>query len=268
MMPGRQYTPRQQQQMQQQAAMQQPVEIQGKLQGVARNGIMVATNNNQVWRVGILQMTKVRLTGTTTANLLRAGLIVELVAELDDNGAIQGKVDSLTVTSLTQDKKIGMVPAADAKGAGVTDGFGDNATNDAAAKRAKHSTHATGKKAAPRSQVAGTYRIIGKLNVGRNGAMTVVAGPNQLPFELSDQAKIGIDVADLSLASRGNDVSVKGYLIQGKQGMMQAAEIQVKLPEPQVAADPEPSARPKSKNSAGRAKKGQDEPLPESGGEQ
>ena len=50
--------------------------------------------------------------------------------------------------------------------------------------------------------------------------------------------------------------------------MMQAAEVQVKLPDPQVADKADPPVRPEPKKAAKRGKKGQDEPLPVPPGEQ
>jgi hypothetical protein len=263
--------PYQNQQQQQQGAMQ-TVEVQGRIQGVAKGGIVVATNDGQAVRVAVFPATKIRVTGTTTANLLRAGVVVEFVADIDDNGVIKTTVDGLTLTSLTRDKQMGAFPAEKAKGDDVVDGFGDNAKKeaenpgDAGGKRGKRPPRATGKATAKAAaaKAAGTYRIVGKLNVGRNGAMAVLVGRTQLPFQLADGAKIDVDMADFSLVTRGNEVSIKGYPIPGKQGMMQAAEIEVKLPESQAAGgDVEPPARSNAKKPAGHVKKGQDEPLPE-----
>jgi hypothetical protein len=264
-----------QNQQQQQGGMQ-TVEIQGRIQGVAKGGIVVATNDGQAVRVAVFPATKIRVTGTTTANILRAGAVVEFVADIDDNGAIKTAVDGLTLTSLTRDKQMGAFPAEKAKGDDVVDGFGDNAKKEAenpgdgGGKRGKRPPRSAGKAAAkaPAAKAAGTYRIVGKLNVGRNGAMAVLVGRTQLPFQLADGAKIDVDMADFSLVTRGNEVSIKGYPIQGKQGMMQAAEIDVRLPESQAAGgDSEPAARSKAKKPAGGAKKGQDESLPEPGSE-
>jgi hypothetical protein len=258
---------RQQQQQQQRGAMQ-PVAIQGRIQGVAKGGIVVAANNNQAWRVSVLPVTKMNVTGATTADALRPGLVVEFVAQIDDRGAIQGKIDALTVTSITKDKQIGIVSSGDAKADSGDGGFAANAKKDSGetgGKRAKRPPRTAGKTAS-RTQPAGSYRVVGKLLVGRGGALSVVAG-RTLSFELADQAKIDVNTTDansfVTLVNRGTEVSVTGYAVQGRPGVMQAAEVQVKLPEPQAADKADPPVRPEPKRSSKRAKKGEDEPPPE-----
>ena len=262
------------QRQQQQAAMQQPVDMQGRIQNAAKGIVMVTTNNNQLWRVGLVPLTKIHVTGKATADSLRTGLIVEFVAEIDDSGAIQGKVDALTITSLTREKQLGLFPPGDAKADDVVDGFGPNAkkdqdSGDTGVKHGKRPARATGK-ATPRTQPAGKYRIVGQLTVARGGALSVQTrrGAPLLTFELADQAKIDIDMADFTLVGRGNEVSVKGYVVPGRSGMMQAAEIRVRLPEPQAGENPEPAVRPEAKKSAKRPKKDKDESLPEPSGDQ
>jgi len=249
---------------------QQRVEIQGRIQGIAKGTLVVVANNNQTLRVALLPVTKIHVTGKTTTGALRAGLIVQFVAETNDHGAIQGKVDALTITSLTQDKQMGRVPSSHAKADDVVDGFGPNAKKDqdsgyAGGKRAKRPP-----KTAPRTQPAGSYRIIGRLIVGRGGALSVQVGRSTLPFELADQAKIDVDMADFSFVGRGNEVSVKGFVVAARPGMIQATEIKVKLPELQADENPEPADRHETKKPAKHPKKAKDkeEPEPEPGGDQ
>jgi len=254
----------------QQAALQ-PMEISGTIRVVARSGIAVTNSNNQTWRVAIVPATKVQagtkvqVTGTTTADSLRSGLIVEFTAEIDSRGAIQGKVDALTVTSLTREKQMGVFPS------GADSGFGGNVIDDSPkpAKRPGPTTaksgHATGK-AAAHAQTGGSCRIVGQLVVGHGGSLSVKAGRGSFSFGLADQAKISVDVADLSLARPGLEVSVKGFVSPRQPGIIQAAEVKVKLPEPQVAdkADKkEPAVKPEAKKPAKRSKKDQGEGLPE-----
>jgi len=232
------------------------MEISGAIQGVVKGTIVVA-GNGQTWRVAILPATKVQVTGTATADSLRSGLIVEFTADLDGRGAIQGKVDTLTVTSLTKEKQMGLSPS-DAGG-----GFGGKVIDDSP-KPAKRTTHAAGK-AGPRTQTAGSYRVIGRLMIGRGGALSVQPARAALPFALAEQPKVNVDMADLSLARPGHEISVKGFVSPRQPGMIQAAEVKVKLPEPQVAEKKEPAVKPEAKKPAKRSKKDQAEGLPEPG---
>ncbi len=260
-------TPHRSQFGRQQAVMQQ-VDVSGIIQGVARNGIVISNENRQVFRVAIVPATKVsvgtkvQVTGTAKVSNLRSGLIVELNAELNNRGRIEGKIDTLTVTSLTRERPMGIFPEAD--------GFGGGANNfDRAGKRTAH---------ASRAPIMGRCRIVGRLIVGRGGAMSVQPGRGMLPFELSEQAKVAIDMADMSLVRRGQEVSVKGIRSPRQPNMIEALEVTVKLPEAPDADKPEkagkvdkaekvdrkhPPAKPAAKKPARAPKRDKDEGLPE-----
>ena len=258
-----QYSPYRSQPGRQQAGFQ-PVDIQGTIQGVAKGGIVVV-GNNQTWRVALVPATKVQsgtkvqVTGTATADSLRSGLVVELVAELDSHGAVQGKVDTLTITSLTREKQPGLFPS------GADSGFGGNGLDDSG-KPAKKTGHA-GKAAA---QTAGSYRVVGLLSI-RGGTLSVQPGRGRsaLTFQLGEEAKINIDTADLTLVRVGQDVSVKGFASPRQPTMIQATEVKIKLPEPkdaEKAEKKEPATKSDAKDAkkaAKPAKKDDGEGLPE-----
>jgi hypothetical protein len=191
---------------------------------------------------------------------------VEFTADIDSHGAIQGKVDSLTVTTLTKDKQMGLT-SPDAES-----GFGEPAADDSGkpAKRATRTTAKTAKtpkagKASAHAQAAGNYRIIGQLVVGRGGALSVKPGRTMLPFELAEQSKISLDVSDISLARPGQDISVKGYVSPRQPGTIQAAEVRIKLPEAEGGDKAERKDPPKieAKKVGKRPTKDQGEGLPE-----
>jgi hypothetical protein len=265
-LPAQQYNPYRSQTGRQQQATMQPLEVSGTIRMVARTGIALTNNMNQTWRVAILPVTKVQVTGPATRDCLRSGLAVEFTADIDSHGAIQGKVDSLTVITLTKDKQMGLSsPDADS-------GFGEPAADDSG-KPAKRTTRTSAKtaktaktaKAAPHAQAAGNYRIIGQLVVGRGGALSVKPGRTMLPFELAEQPKINLDVADLTLARPGQEISVKGYVSPRQPGTIQAAEVKIKLPEAEGSEKVEKKEPPKveAKKAAKRPNKDQGEGLPE-----
>jgi hypothetical protein len=242
----------------------QPVEVSGTIQGVARGGIVVSNSNNQVFRVAIVPPTKVsvgtkvQVTGAAKVSNLRSGLVVELSADLDNRGTIQGKIDTLTITSITREKPMGIFPESD--------GFGGNGDLDKTAKRSGHSSK-SGK--AGRAQIVGRCRIIGRLVVQRGGSLAVQSGRGTMAFELGDQPKIAVDMADFSLVRPGLEVSVKGAASPRQPTMIQASEVTVKLPEiadadkVDKADKKEPPARPAPKKAGKAAKKAKDEGLPE-----
>jgi hypothetical protein len=246
----------------------QSVEVPGTIQGVKRGGIVILNANNQPISVAMVSPTKIsvgtkiQVTGSVRASDLRSGLTVELNAEIDNRGRIQGKVDSLTITTVTRDRPLGIFPESD--------GFAGNGVTDAD-KTSKRSSH--GKSS--RAQIIGRCRIIGHLVVGRDGALSVQPGRSTLPFELGEQAKISVNMADFSLVRRGMEVTVRGIANVRQPNMVQATEVTIKLPElpdvapPENADKPEktvkrqPSAKSPAKKSGKASKKGKDEGLPE-----
>jgi hypothetical protein len=260
-----------------------PVEIRGTIQGVARGMIVVVDSNNQTWRIAILPATKVLVTGTATAASLRPGLVLELTAEIDNRGVIQGKVGQLTVTSITPQKQPGIFPAETAKGGDDKGDFGAPKGDDSSAaggKADKRAPRAHGKAAAG-ATVAGTYRVVGRLVVGRGGALAIQTGRGALAFELGEEPAIKVEMADLSAVKQGNEVSVMGMAMPNRPGLAQAHQVKVTLPEPagvkkepaggkkEAAGDgKEPGAKPKEKRPPKGPKKGDDagglpEPAPE-----
>jgi hypothetical protein len=235
----------------------QQVDVSGTIQKIVRNGVVVS-NGNQVWNVAIVRPskvavgTKVQVTGTMTAKNLQSGLIVELSADLDNRSTIQGKIDTLTITSLTRDKQMGVF-ADDA-------GFAGNDLD----KSAKRPT----KSGKGRAQIVGRCRIVGQLIVNRSGSLSVKSGHGTMSFELGDGAKINVDMADLSLARLGQDISIKGVASPRQPNMVQATEVTIKLPEvadADKADKKEPPAKPEAKKAAKAPKKDKDEGLPEPG---
>ncbi len=222
--PNRGSANRQQQQQNNQSA-----QIQGTLQSVARGGIVVLDDKGQTWRIAIGTATKVHVLGTTTPDKLRSNLIVEFTGTFN-NGVLQDKLDSLTVTSLTNDKPMGVYPA---------DEGGSDANN---------SGNTAKRRVSGKAATSGRFHIVGKLIV-RGNTLSVQTGRSTLTLALSDKATVKIDSADLSIARQGNDVTVRAAVSQNRPGVAQAYEVTVKLPDAAAKPDDkdEPAAKPKDK---------------------
>jgi hypothetical protein len=217
----------------------QPVQIHGTIQDMGKGAIAVLADGNRLLRVMVMPMTKVQVTGTTTPSALRAGMFVEFVAELDSHSVIQGKIGLLNVVSFSRERPLGVFPSGEAKPAEAGDAGGEagdkggadaKAGAKAGAKNAKHPGRAPSKPAA-RASVAGTYRIVGQLTGARGSEMSVRAGHGTFKFVLADQPTINVNTSDLSIVSRGSEVSVQAVLAPNKT--LHAHEVTVKLPEMQ-----------------------------------
>ena len=101
--------------------------------------MVLDTNTQTPWRIAVVPATKVRVTGTATADALRSGLIVEFTAETDGHEAIPQKVGELTITSLTPQKQIGLFPPDELGAGDGQGGLGESNGNGAKAdNRAEH----------------------------------------------------------------------------------------------------------------------------------
>jgi hypothetical protein len=255
------------QQGRQPAMTQPPTDIDGVIESIMRDRIMVLDKNNQSWQIAIPMAAKVQVTGGATAEYLQKGMIVEFKAEIDDQRAIKEKVDELKVVTLSSGTKMGLFPP-DSKAGEDQGGFA--AATDAAGtggkKTAKHTTATAGKSVA--KTVAGTYRIVGRLIVGRGGKFTAVTPRGKFPFELSDKVAIGVDFADYTVAAKGDKISGKVIKIPSRAGSPQAltvamaTELKIELAEPLVGAKKKgTAAKSEAKHPAKHTKK--DEGLPE-----
>jgi hypothetical protein len=243
------------QQQQQQPGMNAPImDVQGTIEGVMRGGIVVAGNDNKMFRVAVPATAKIHVTGTATPDYLQTGMQVEFKGELDDQGALKESVDKLAIVG--PDKQPGFFPP---DSGGEHDLFGGEAA--AGEKPAKHAKKPVVSKGPP---AAGLYRIVGKLMVAR-GKTSLHVGRTTLPLELSDQATITFQSTDYSRAVKGDKISVKGLMMPSKAGpMVQATEVKIELSEPLVGLKKKGSAiKTEAKHPAKPPKKDADEGLPE-----
>jgi len=216
----------------------QSIDLEGTLVGVSRGTLMLVDGNNHTWRVVVPTEASVRVTGETSVDALQTGTVVEFQAQIDQRGAIDGKIDAMSVVSLSGERQAGLFPVESA----------DEKKTDKPARRG----------ATP----PGEYRVVGPLVVGRNGKFSVrVAGRGLMAFAGADQAAVKIDSSDYSLASRGDKVSVKGVgMLRGQAGMAQAASVNIELCLPLGGADKKTTSHKSPKQPAKRAG---DKGLPE-----
>jgi hypothetical protein len=210
----------------QQPQQPQSVDIAGKVEGVTTGGLTVAGENEQSWQVVIPRDAKVHVVGEAAADYLHAGLFVEFEAELNEHGAIQGKIAELKIVTPSADHPAGVFPS----GGG---GFGGQ--DGAAAKGAKRG-----------ALTAGKYRVLGRLSAARGGKYSVSAR-GTMPFELAEDAKLLVDVSDWNLAAKGDKITVKGMMMPGRQGFAQAQEVKIELSEPLTSGKKKPPQKPTKK---------------------
>jgi hypothetical protein len=194
---------RQMQQMQQMQAMQGvPVQLAGTIETFSTNRVQIADPTTGMRRIVTLSpQTIVKTTGEATAGFLHPGLAIEFKGEIDKKGNVTDKVGELTIVSLTKEKLPGVFKE---------DGSEVEKPMAAAAKKEKEKEKEKDK---DRTASAGTSTIVGQLKSIKAGKCQLQAGRVSVQFELSDEAKVTIDMTDGSLAMPGDKIDVKGVQI-------------------------------------------------------
>ena len=171
-------------------------EAEGVIEQIMPGRIQMTTNANQKWMIWLTPQSRVELSGTATAELLRPGMCVRLHAAIDKQGNVTEKVEQLTI--FTPDRR-------------TTFGLWSEA----------------GKEQFGKGGEAKLYEVVGRIAAAQQGKLAIVAGSATLKIELAEQAKIDVNLSDLSLARPGDKITVRGKMFPGQPGMGQATEVRV-----------------------------------------
>ena len=173
----------------------------GTIESLASGRIMFITASNEQWMIGLLPATKLQVVGQANTNFLRAGMFVQFKAELDKRNMAVNPVDELTITSLSKEKTPGMFP------------IGENHSGD------------------KKKSAGGTFNVIGRLTTMHGNKLQINVGSGTVICELSDKAKIGVDLADISMIRKGDKITVAGIKMRNVPFQAQAAQIKIELAE-------------------------------------
>jgi hypothetical protein len=208
-------------------------------------------NANQNWMIWLNEQTKVTLTGTASPDFLRSGLYVSFTADLDKRGFIKDKVSQLTIFTPTNENGVGVFPGTSTVG-GENEGPG--AAGGFAPKAGGKVGKAASKVAA--ATMEGQATIAGQVTAAKNSKLTVNAGGRTFKFDLADDAKIDVKVADYtSFARKGDKITVDGKTYPNTTGVGLAAVVKIEAAAPfgsgKAKAPPRtPTRTPKKKQAA------------------
>jgi hypothetical protein len=203
-------TPQQRQQQQQQQQMQQsmPIDFSGTIEAVAVGRIQVLSDSNQLWIIAVTQKTNVQVTGEASADILRPGMFVQLRADVDKRGVAADKIGELTIFTPSQQKAPGVIHQPGGEGLNP-DGF------------------PAGKAAA-----GGSSTVRGKITSYKKNKLQIQVDKGMVICELSDNPKIHLDLADYSLARKGDKIKAQCLKMAGSTGPVQAMQVKIDLAGP------------------------------------
>ena len=178
-------------------------DVIGKVHAVAPGTIQVLSQANQPYIVQVApKISKTTVTGTAKADFLRPGVFIRFTAELDKRGNAKGDLSDLAVFTPNEILQPGVL--------------NDNPSSE-----------------------TGPFVVSGQITANRKGKVTIRAGKTMVKAKISDDAAIKLEVEDYSIAKQGDDISVKGRLLQmGSAGppvqptLIVGEEIKITLAEP------------------------------------
>jgi len=135
---------------------------------------------------------KVRYSGTATADFLKPGMAVELVAQFTKQGQPAGTVKKVRVFSPTKKDKPSIEREA---GLSTKDLFTLDKDKD---------------KEKPKEDLE-TYKIKGAIRAERGGKLLISAGNQMVRVVVDPKATVSLDLATYKLAQHGDRVTIKGW---------------------------------------------------------
>jgi hypothetical protein len=181
----------------------EPFEGAGTIEALAAGKIQILTSSNEQWIIGLLPTTKLQVVGKADVQFLRAGMFVQFKAEIDKHNAAVNPIDELTITSLSKEKLPGVFP------------LGEN----------QH------EKSDGKTQSVGLFNVVGRINNMQGNKLQINIGNGTVFCDISDNAKIHVDLADISMVRKGDKISAKGMKMRGVPGQAQAMQVKIELAE-------------------------------------
>ncbi|MGD0382576.1 MAG: hypothetical protein ABSA77_03575 [Thermoguttaceae bacterium] len=182
-----------QQQLQQQQAMTM-LDISGTIEALATGRIQMRTDSNEKWMIVLNPQTKVQVTGEVGTDFLRPGLFVQLKADVDKRGVAADKIEELTIVTPPQEKSRGLEGG--------------------------------------KASATGPSTVQGRVVSFKKNKLQIKIDKATVLCELSDNPKIHVDLADYSMARKGDKIKVQGMKATGTTGLLQAAQVKIELAEP------------------------------------
>jgi hypothetical protein len=207
-------TPQQRQQQLQQQQQQQlqqaltTVDVSGTIEAMTAGRIQILANSGEYWVITLSPKTNVQFTGEAGADILRPGMFVQLKAELDKRGVAADKIGELTILTPSQQKAPGVFHQPGAEGLNP-DGF-----------------------PAGKSSAGGSSTVRGKIISYKKNKLQIQVDRGTVLCELSENPRIHLDLADFSMARKGDKIKAQCLKMAGATGPVQAMQVKIELAGP------------------------------------
>lgn len=196
----------------------------GVLKAARGSVIQLQTEDGELWyiQVQLTRPTDVTFSGPAEASFVKPGMLVQFSSKLSRRNQAPEPIQQLTVFTLKEGYQLGVFGDSALSGGSSAGGFFDAPTEEPKKK-----------KVVVKDNEDTEYRIAGQITkISRTGEMTINAGGTTVKADLAEDARVSIDVSDLSYARPGDKVEVRGWYYQGQKGQAVGTLVSVSTAEP------------------------------------
>jgi hypothetical protein len=197
------------QQAQQPTPLPKDFDVKGEFEGLSGNYMKCILNGNPML-VHFDDKSKIKVTGTATADFINKGLFVRFKGTFDRHGKGTEPIKEFVIFTPDADNSVGAVESG-----------GSNAFDEPT----------PGKKKGPPPPTA-MYEVAGRITAAHLNLITVDCGNMKIRAEVAPDATVKLDSSDLSWASSGDLAKVKGSVDQPPHGTAIASEVSIELSTP------------------------------------
>lgn len=218
----------------------------GKVLGMRGPLMQLENSEGEKWVLQIeANVQNLSFTGSAEPGFLRPGMMVRFNAKINKRGDATEVIDQLILFTPRPGFELGVISTTDLGGGASNELF---AGGEEAPKPAP----------VPKTTEIPTYQVSGQITkISRSGEMTIAAGSVAVKAKLDPDAKVSVDMADLSLVRPGDEATIEGWYITGRKGQGWANRVSISAKEP--LADPKKKVR-KTPAEAAEDAKGEEKP--------
>lgn len=222
--------PQQQQLLQQQRQQYQQLpmaDLKGTVEKVSADGVSIKCEGQAFFIKVEPNHTRVQCTGTAERGYLQSGLLVRFEGEFDRKMQAKAPIEEVSIVSPSETAQPGI--------------HSDTLEEDESGR--------TRQRAATES-----YVVIGMIKLIKDNQMNVVADEKSIKVQLAKDAEVAVDVDDYSLAEAGDEITVKGRMLQPPQGpqagQIIGEDVSIALANPVQSTTKAPAKKKKIKRAA------------------
>jgi hypothetical protein len=231
------------------------MEASGTVKGIQRGVIHLVTDAGDQWLVQVqaARPQDISFTGTAESDFIKPGMWVRFQTKLSRRGDAAEPVDSLEIFTPREGYEPGLYADLPTGGSNAAELFSDAPKPETKPKKSKAKT---------KPDEDTVYTVAGQVGkVSRLGELTISAGGTSVKAKLADEAKVRLDMGDLTFLQAGDKIEIRGWHPAGQKGQAVATQVTAS------AANPLADPSKKKKAAAAEEKPGEEKPSEDKPGE-